>query len=115
MASTLPALALIACVSEPDIVYRTPPLNEADQERLSCAAFPEIIDVLNSQPSLVFLSGSDGEAVVTDGQFKWVRFDIVNKREARLIQFGDVSARGVHFECSDDLQWTAKLITDLQE
>lgn len=107
-------MALAACGGS-SIVYRTPPLNEADRQHLSCAEFPEIREVLESQPEHVFLSGSDGEAVVTDGGFLWVRFDIANKREGNLIEFGDVRARDAHFECSDDLQWTADLITDLQE
>lgn len=110
--SILPLAALTACG---DLQYRTPALNDADQARLSCQAFPEILDVLESQPALVFLSGSDGEAIVTDGQYKWVRFDIVNQREARLIQFGDVRARGAHFECWDDLNWMADVYTQLEE
>lgn len=107
-------MALSACgTTEP--VYSTPKLNDADQAHLSCQAFPEIRDVLTTLPRHVFLAGSDGKAVVTDGGHKWVRFDIVNEREAKLVEFGDVTARSAHFECWDDLQWTSDLITGLQE
>lgn len=104
-------MAITACCPEPKPVLTAPTLPE---ERASCAAFPEIREVLQEQPSHVFLSGSNGEAVVTDGQYRWVRFDIANKREARLIEFGDVRARSAHFECFDDLEWSIGVIRDLQ-
>jgi len=106
-------MALTACSKE--IVYRVPPLNEADQARLSCAGYPEIRDVLLALPEHVFLAGSDGTPVVTPDNRKWVAFDVANRREAAVIRFGDIAARGAHFECRDDLRWIADLITDLQD
>lgn len=100
-----------ACCQEPKPVFRAPALPE---ERASCADFPEIKRLLEEQPRHVFLSGTNGEAVVTDGKYRWVRFDIVNKREARLIEFGDVRARSAHFECFDDLKWSVGVLRDLQ-
>ena len=114
-ASICLAMASAACSPETRIIYAVPKLNDQDRARLSCAAFPEIREVLEAQPEHVFLSGSNGKAVVTDGQYKWVRFDIANRREARLIEFGDLEARQAHFECFDDLNWTEDLITDLEE
>lgn len=112
LASIWPLAALAACGPDPEPVFRAPVLEES---RLSCAAFPEIKEVLEASPEHVFLSGTSGEAVVTDGVHRWVRFDIVQHREARLIYFGDITARLAHFECRDDLQWTADVLRDLGE
>lgn len=107
-------MAIAACSPDVRFVYVTPELDDADRVRLSCSTFPEIKEVLEGSPEHVYLSGTNGEAVITDGGFKWVRFDIVQRREARLIQFGDVTARTAHFECFDDLNWTADVLRDLE-
>lgn len=106
-------MALTACNDR--IQFRTPPLNEADQARLTCAAYPEIREALRALPPHVFLAGSSGEAVTTPDGRKWVAFDVVNEREAVLIRFGDITGRGAHFECKDDLEWLAHVWTELED
>ena len=106
-------MALTACADNPEIIYRTPPLNEANEKRLSCQAYPEISEILADLPAHKFLSGSNGQAVITQGGHKWIRFDIANEREAVLIRFGEISGRSAHFECFDDLNWLARLWRDL--
>lgn len=110
MASILPALAITACAADPEPILVAPEIEEA---RLSCAAYPDIIELLQELPDHVFLAGSNGQAVITDGQFTWVRFDVVNRREAMLIRFADIDGRKVHFECWDDLGFIRDLLNDL--
>jgi hypothetical protein len=107
-------MALAACGTT-KVQYRVPTLNEADQAHLTCRDYPEIREVLAALPAHAFLSGSDGQPVETAGGQRWVRFDIVNRREGALILFGDRDGRTAHFECQDDLRWIADVWTDLQD
>lgn len=102
--------ATAACKPKVEPIFVAPQLDAA---RLSCSAFPEIVAILDDLPAHRFLSGSNGAAVVTDGKDRWVRFDIVNLREAALIRFADVSARTAHFECFDDLGFVAEVLARL--
>lgn len=105
-------MALTAC--GPQLEYRVPPLNEADAERLTCSAYPAFEQVLRDLPAHDWLSTTRGEAVVTPDGRKWVAFDVVQRREALLLKFAGVDARGAHFECFDDLAWLASVWADLQ-
>ncbi len=107
--------ALTACSNAPTPIFQTPPLNAADRAHLTCAAFPDIKETLRELPAHVFLSGSSGAAVTTPDGHKWVRWDIVNQREGILVKFGDITARGAHFECRDDLQWLGRVWTELEK
>lgn len=104
-------MALAAC-DPPPPVFVAPQIEKA---RLSCSAFPEIVAMLEQLPEHRFLAGANGQAVVTDGKHRWVRFDIVNLREAALIRFGDVTARSAHFECFDDLGFVSKVLAELPQ
>lgn len=66
-------------------------------------------------PRHEFLSTSSGEAVVTPDGRKWVAFDVVQKREGRMLKFGGQEANGAHFECFDDLRWLSGVWKNLQE
>lgn len=112
MPSILLVLATTACSDK--IQFRVPPLNEADRARLTCSAFPDFEGMLGQLPAHEFLSGTDGTPVVTPDGRKWVAFDVVNEREGRMLKFGGVDARGVHFECFDDLNWLGSVWTDLE-
>lgn len=105
-------MALTACADS--IQFRVPPLNEADRAHLTCAEYPEIRETLLQLPAHVFLSGSNGQAVVTPDGHKWVRFDVVNRREAMLIRFGDVAGRTSHEECAADLEWLGHVWQQLE-
>ncbi len=94
--------------------YKVPRLNDADREHLTCSDFPDFNEVLRKLPDHQWLSTTRGEVVRTDGGHTWVRFDVVQEREARLILFAGVTAAGAHFECYDDLAWLAKVWTDLE-
>lgn len=106
-------MALTACGAA--LQYATPPLNESDAERLTCSDYPDFIGVLQDLPAHEWLSTSSGEVVRTPDGRTWVAFDVVQQREARLIKFAGIDAKGAHFECYDDLAWLAKVWTDLQE
>lgn len=69
--------------------------------------------MLDELPAHEFLAGASGKVVVTDGNRRWVRFDIVNLREAALIRFGDITSRTAHFECFDDLGFVARVLDEL--
>lgn len=99
-ANILPLMALTACAPDAEPILIAP---EIDEAILSCAEYPEITDLLKRLPAHIFLAGSNGQAVLTDGRFAWVRFDVVNDREAMLIRFSEIDGRRVHFECWDDL------------
>lgn len=105
-------MALTAC--SPRLQYRVPPLNQADAQRLTCSAFPDFDQVLRDLPEHQWLSTTRGEAVTTPDGRTWVAFDVVQLREARLLKFAGVDARGAHFECYDDLAWLADVWTELQ-
>lgn len=105
-------MALTAC-SSTSTVYRVPPLNASDQQRLSCADYPEIRDALRELPAHVFLSGANGEPVIVDGE-RYVRFSVVNDREAVVIRFADITGRTAHFSCKDNLQWLGDVYTGLE-
>ena len=107
--TTLPLMALSACADK-EPVFVAPVIEEARQ---SCASFPEIQRVLANLPKHVFLAGSDGSAVITDGDHTWVRFDIVNAREALIIRFSEIDGKRAHFECSDDLRVVIDVLNDL--
>ena len=106
-------MAISACV--PAIQYRTPPLNEADRERLVCSEFAGFEDMLADLPAHAFLSTTKGAPVQTADGAYWVRFDVVQQREARMLKFAGVTARGQHFECFDNLAWLAGVWTDLEK
>lgn len=108
--SILPLAALTACAGDAKPVLVAPEIEEA---RKSCAAYPEITNVLENLPEHVFLAGADGSAVITDGDHTWVRFDVVNAREAILIRFAEVDGRTAHFECFDDLRVVIDILDDL--
>lgn len=105
-------MALSACA--PAIQYRVPPLNEADQARLTCSDFAGFEEMLAELPAHQFLSTSSGEAVRTEGGHYWVRFDVVQERDGKMLKFGGVTARDQHFECYDDLAWIAEVWRDLE-
>ena len=113
-ASILPAMALTACSKQVEAVYSTPPLNAQDRTHLSCADYPDTDAVVRSLPPHVFLSGLNGEPVITDGGHRWVRFDIVNAREGITLKLGTVDGKRAHGECHADLTWLADVWLDLQ-
>ena len=114
LASILSAMALTACADNPEIQYAVPRLNAGDREHLTCQEYPEIREALRSLPPHVFLAGASGQLVLTDGLHRWVRWDIVNAREALLIKFGDIAGRSAHFECRTDLNWLGGVWTRLE-
>ena len=105
-------MALTAC--SPQLEYRVPPLNEADSQRLTCSDYPDFETMLRQLPAHEWLSTTKGAAVKTQDGQTWVAFDVVQQREARMLKFAGVDARGAHFECFDDLTWLASVWTDLQ-
>lgn len=105
-------MALTACSP---LQYRVPPLNEADRARLTCSAFPDFEAMLRELPAHQWLSTTKGEVVVTRDGRTWVAFDVVQKREARMLKFAGKDAKGAYFECFDNLAWLASVWTDLEE
>lgn len=106
-------MALTACV--PRIQYQVPPLNETDRERLTCSAYTGFDEMLRQLPQHKWLSTSAGVPIKTgeDGHM-WVRFDVVQVREAKMLKFAGADARGVHFECYDNLNWLADIWRPLE-
>lgn len=104
-------MALSACGKA--VVYSTPPLNEQDRQHLTCAEVPDIQEQLARVPRHVFLAASNGAPIVDQDGFMWVRFDRVQERESAYVDIaldtGDVTT-----ECRADLNWLAKVWTDLQ-
>ena len=113
----LASISLLAGLSacQPHLQYRVPTLNEADAERQTCADFPDFEAMLRKLPAHVWLAGSDEAAVVTPDGRTWVAFDVVQMREAAMLHFGGVDARGAHFECFDDLEWMRDTWAGLEE
>lgn len=91
-----------------------PPLNDHDRQRLTCSDFPDFEGMLTALPDHEWLSTTSGEAVVTPDGRRWVAFDVVQEREARLLKFTLIDTRGAHFECYDDLRWLARVWSDLE-
>lgn len=98
----------------PALQYAVPPLNEADRAHLTCADFPDFPALLAALPAHEWLATSSGEVVVTPDGRRWVSFDVVQQREARMLRFAGVDARGAHFECQADLDWLARVWTGLE-
>lgn len=92
-----------------------PPLNEADRARLTCADYPDFAALLRDLPKHHWLATSKGEAVTTPDGRTWVAFDVVQQREAKLLKFAGVDAKGAHFECFDDLAWLAQTWQGLEQ
>lgn len=91
-----------------------PPLNEEDEKRKTCSDYPDFDVVLASLPSHEWLRTTSGETVKTADGRTWVSFDVVQEREAKLIKFAGVDAKGAHFVCFDNLKWLSDTYTDLE-
>lgn len=111
---TCTAMVLSAC-GPTTIQYKVPALNAADQARLTCSDYPSFEAMLTELPAHEWLRTSSGEVVVTPDGRRWVSFDVVQQREARMLKFGGVDASGAHFECFDNLKWISDVWRDLEE
>ena len=98
--------------------FGVPPLNAEQAERLQCAEYTNVDELLASLPDHVFLAGSNGERVVTTDEegrtYTWVRLDIADAREAVLIVSIVDDGRLRHFSCADNLRYTGDWIKPLQ-
>lgn len=110
LAITLPAAGLSAC-GDPQFQYRLPVLNEADQQRLECAAPPAVETLATGLPAYAWLATSAGEVVEAPDGTRYVTFSSANAREAELLRRINAASAG-HFECWDDLEWVGDLWDD---
>jgi len=61
------------------------------------------------------MSTSEGKVVVDPSGHKWVRFDVANEREGKLVTLGRVDGKRAWFNCSDNLEWIGGVYSDLEE